>query len=118
MYDDYLVCKETYAALENRFLNEFGSLVSKNDRPEIFLAPFYMTKFKNGQSFFDANPIFSARDTEKNRVIRIIINENDKKVSIHHKPTEYGDETIIFGGIMNLDHILQVMKEWVIRNNL
>jgi hypothetical protein len=118
MYDNYLTCKKTYLALEDLFLNEFRSFVSKNAKPENFQAPFYTTKFKNGQSFADANPIFSARDTEKNRVMRIVINEEDEEISIHYKSTDFGDETIIFGRIINLDQMLQTMKEWAIRPTL
>lgn len=112
MYDDYLTCKKTYIALENLFLNEFRSFTSENIKSKNFLAPFYATTFNNGQRFADANPIFSARDVEGNRVMRIVINEDDNEISTSFKPTDFGDETIVFGGIINLDQMLEIMKKW------
>lgn len=115
MYDDYLTCEKTYIALESLFLDEFSSFVSRNITSRKFLGPFYTTSFKNGQRFADANPIFSARDVEGNRAIRIVINEDDKEISTLLKPTDFGEETVVFGGIINLEQILEIMKEWTIQ---
>lgn len=115
MYDDYLTCQETYIALENLFLDEFRSFASKNIQSKNFLTPFYATTFNNGQRFADANPIFSVRDLKGNRVMRIVISEDEKELSIFFKPTDFGDETVVFGGIINLEQMLQAMREWAVQ---
>lgn len=111
MYDDYLTNIETYSKLENLFLESFLEH-TQNRSENSYKVPFYKTTFNNGQPFGDANPIFSAFNTESKEAIRIVITE-DNNVSIVKKNTDHGCETIIFGGLLNLSEILDKLKAWI-----
>jgi len=112
MYEDYLTNSTTYRALEQLFLDAFTQIASKYENHANFIAPFYRTTYENGQSFGDANPIFSARDIERKKVIRVIIEEDETKVSTAYKKIEHGEETVVFGGLSNLSELIATVKDW------
>ena len=113
MFEDYLTNPVSYAALETYFLENFMTITKKNNNQNTYITPFYRTTYNNGEPFADANPIFSAKDTRENKIIRIIIEEDEFEVSIAQKKTEQGDETIVFGGISNLPELLDILKDWI-----
>lgn len=112
MHGDYLKSSTAYTALEQLFIDVFTQTASKYENHANFIAPFYRTTYDNGQPFSDANPIFSARDIEQKKIIRIIIEDEADKISTAYKNTDYGEETIVFGGIANLPELIATLKEW------
>ncbi|WP_043196032.1 hypothetical protein [Pseudomonas putida] len=112
MHGDYLTNSTAHTALEQLFTDAFTQTVSKYKDHANLIAPFYRTTFDNGQPFGDANPIFSARDIERKKIIRIIIEDEVDKISTDYKNTDYGEETIVFGGIANLPELIATLKEW------
>lgn len=112
MYDDYVTNPSTYMALEQLFLDAFIKIISERNNQEEYTAPFYRTTYNNGQSFGDANPIFSARNAKHKNIIRIIIDEDESEISTAYKNTEHGVETIVFGGISNLPELIASLDKW------
>ncbi|KPM65751.1 hypothetical protein HB13667_11015 [Pseudomonas putida] len=112
MHDDYLTNPSTYMALEQLFLDAFIKTISEYNNQEEYTAPFYRTTYNNGQSFGDANPIFSARNAKRKKIIRIIIDEDENEISTAYKNTEHGVETIVFGGVSNLPELIAFLDNW------
>lgn len=112
MHEDYLTNSTAYIALERLLFEAFTQVASKYESHANLIAPFYKTTYDNGQPFADADSIFSARDIIRQKVFRVIIEEDADKVSAIYKNTEHGEETVLFGGIANLPELIAALKEW------
>lgn len=67
LFQNFLHDRRVYRLNEQYYRNLFGKLLNKE------IAPFYTTTFQNGESFFNANPIFSG--LHEGRIVRVIQKE-------------------------------------------
>ncbi|WP_154660609.1 hypothetical protein [Pseudomonas cremoricolorata] len=113
MYEDYLTSAISYHRLEDCFARTFKKAIEADGLSGNFLTPYYQTTFNNGQPFRDANPIFSAKNLKSSNSIRIIIEEDSNNVSVIEENKDTGLETIAFGGIENLNELLESLYHWI-----
>ncbi|MCG7406543.1 hypothetical protein MH117_03870 [Paenibacillus sp. ACRRX] len=72
-FDNYLDDEDVYSALEKYWIDMFFMLLHKeNVDGRDWISPYYNTTFSNGEKMMDGSPIFSAKSTKKNKIIKII----------------------------------------------
>ncbi|AIR91226.1 hypothetical protein [Pseudomonas cremoricolorata] len=113
MHEDYLASAISYHMLEDCFARTFKEAIEAYGLSGNFITPYYHTAFNNGQPFRDANPIFSAKSLKSSNTIRIIIEEDSNNVSVVEENKDNGLETIAFGGIKNLNELLESLRHWI-----
>jgi hypothetical protein len=114
VFDNYLSDRETYLNLENFFIDFFISKLEILDKNRnVFTIPFYKTTFQNGEPFMDGNPIFSVKNEINGEILRVIIDENNYKLELLNKKSEFGKELVVIGNITMLDDIKEKIDKWL-----
>lgn len=99
LYKNFLEDKRVYALNENYYKRFFKKAVSQEPKP------YYNMSFRNGEKFYDGNPIFSTKIND--RLVRIIQEEPESEkpyisASIEEKEDQKLEELIL---------ILELSKE-------
>ncbi|AOA59471.1 hypothetical protein [Acinetobacter larvae] len=104
MFKNYLKDYDEYIKLEKYVYDYF--LESIDDKK--WITPYYQTHFMDGTPFFDANPIYSAKNLEENYIIKLIIDENSQKI-IKFKSNI--DSTKLYTYICNIKKLKKTIKK-------
>ncbi|MCM3342708.1 hypothetical protein M3650_29820 [Paenibacillus sp. MER TA 81-3] len=117
----YLDDEDVYSALEKYWIDMFFMLLHKENVDGIdWICPYYNTTFSNGKKMMDGNPIFSAKSTKKNKIIRIIqeSSENADLLSYWMNSTmdnRSKNELVIVCTLNNnnLEKIKEIIISWI-----
>lgn len=113
LFENYLGDPGCYARLESHFFCFFQDLIEQMGLNEgRFNFPFYKACFSNGVPFFDGNPIFSAKDNQSGKTLRVVLDEQSDRVTSFYDNHE-GREFVIVGSILMLSFIKKEIVNWL-----
>ena len=114
MFKNYLSNPDTYKNLEEHIVNKFTRLANtKKIETSSFSLPFYTTKFSDGTSFMDANPIFSVKNMKTGDIFKAILDEEIDKPFIATKNTELGQELSITLPLKSINSLDAEISKWL-----
>lgn len=114
-FDAYLNDEQVYISLKNFWIDLFFDILDeKGLEKSDWIAPFYSTRYANGESFMDGNPIFSALSID-NRIIRLIHENLDEVESHWEEMNEEKDELVIVCGLpsKSADAVANLIRNWL-----
>ena len=113
LFENYLNDMDCYISLESHFFGFFQGLICrlKIDEGRVKF-PFYKTCFSNGVPFFDGNPIFSAKDNQSGKILRVVLDDEVDRLK-YFNDKDGGCEFVIVGSIMMLSLIEKEIANWV-----
>ncbi|MGE7951563.1 hypothetical protein [Lysinibacillus xylanilyticus] len=119
-FNTYLEDEYVYAELEQFWIDFFLSILDKNSKNKNeWISPFYNTKFSNGKSMMNANPIFSAKLLKNEKIIRILQTDMGDQQELSHwinsTMDNHNDELVINCVLSekNLIEIESLILNWI-----
>lgn len=113
MFENYLQDALVYKKLEEHLVVFFNSKIAElRINGNFYELGFYNTKFSNGESFMDGNPIFSVKNKQNENVLKVIIDSVLELIEYDSK-TDAGTVHVVIADIRMLDGIKIKIFEWL-----
>ncbi|WP_068984820.1 hypothetical protein [Lysinibacillus xylanilyticus] len=111
-FNTYLEDEYVYAELEQFWLDFFLSILDKNSKNKNeWISPFYNTKFSNGKSMMNANPIFSAKSLKNEKIIRILQTDMGDQQELSHwinSTMDNHNDELVINCVLNEKNLIEI----------
>ncbi|GAB0170620.1 hypothetical protein LSPCS325_40570 [Lysinibacillus sp. CTST325] len=111
-FNTYLEDEYVYAELEQFWIDFFLSTLDKNSKNKNeWISPFYNTKFSNGKSMMNANPIFSVKSLKNEKIIRILQTDMGDQQELSHwinSTMDNHNDELVINCVLNEKNLIEI----------
>ena len=114
MFEKYLEDVRIYLDLESNLIDFFKSKLGElKKNKSSYKIQYYKTTFSNGMPFMDGNPIFSVRNEDEGKILRIVLDADASDLVTLDETCEQDKEMVVIGNILLLEKIKTKICEWL-----